>query len=143
METSFVGNRNATVWPFMVIAVGIHVIDEALTDFLGFYNPLVSDLRTRFRFFPMPTFTFPVWIAGLTLAVSIGLALTSVVRRGGRVIRVVCGVLALLMIANACGHHVRIALLQSSSPWILEFTLSLHDERLDVYARDARAVAPG
>jgi hypothetical protein len=96
--------RTATAWLAMVTAVGVHVIDEALTGFLAFYNPLVLSMRQRFGFFPMPIFTFPVWIAGLTLAVLIGFALTPAVARGGRVIRVVCGSLSVLMIGNACGH---------------------------------------
>jgi hypothetical protein len=88
----------------MVSAVGIHVIDEALTGFLPFYNNQVFALRARFGFFPAPIFTFPVWIGGLALAVTIGFALTPVVARGGNGIRAVCGVLSILMIGNACGH---------------------------------------
>ena len=97
-------NRNAIAWLVMVTSVGIHVTDEALTDFLSFYNPLVRALRARLGFFPMPTFTFPIWITGLTLAVLIGFALTRVVAHGGRTIRIVCGILSVLMIGNACGH---------------------------------------
>ena len=97
-------NRNAIAWLLMVTSVGIHVIDEAVTPFLPFYNAQVLALRARLGFFPAPTFTFPIWITGLTLAVAIGLALTRVVARGGLPIRIVCGVLSVLMIANACGH---------------------------------------
>ena len=97
-------NRNATVWLLMVSAVGIHVIDEALTGFLPLYNAQVLALRARLGVFPAPTFTFSVWITGLALAVAIGLALTRAVARGGTGIRVVCGILAGLMIANACAH---------------------------------------
>jgi hypothetical protein len=97
-------NRNATAWLLMVSAVAIHVIDEAMTGFLSFYNPQVLALRERLGFFPMPTFTFWPWISGLTVAVLLGFALTPIVRRGGTVIRIVCGVLSVLMIGNACGH---------------------------------------
>lgn len=96
--------RNRTVWLLMVLAVALHVVDEAVTGFLPFYNAQVLALRARLGLFPAPTFTFPVWITGLALAVAMGLALTPLVARGGRVIRVVCGALALLMVANACGH---------------------------------------
>ena len=97
-------NRNPRVWLLMVASVGLHVTDEALTGFLPFYNAQVLALRQRLVFFPAPTFTFPVWIGGLMLAVIIGFALTPRVARGGRTIRVVCGILAALMIGNACGH---------------------------------------
>jgi hypothetical protein len=97
-------SRNAIVWLLMVSAVALHVVDEALTGFLPFYNAQVVALRARFGFFPAPTFTFPLWITGLAVAVAIGAALTPIVARGGTVIRVVCGTLALLMVGNACGH---------------------------------------
>ena len=97
-------SRNARAWLAMVMSVALHVTDEALTGFLPFYNAQVLALRTRLGFFPAPTFTFPIWITGLTLAVLIGLALTRVVARGGRMIRIVCGVFSLLMVGNACGH---------------------------------------
>lgn len=118
-------NRNAIVWLLMVTAVGIHVMDEAVTGFLPFYNALVLALRARLGFFPAPTFTFPMWITGLALAVAIGLALTRIVARGGTGIRVVCGVLAVLMIANACGHLLGSVYVGRrlpgfwSSPWLL------------------------
>jgi hypothetical protein len=117
-------NRNATVWLLMVSAVGIHVIDEALTGFLPFYNAQVMALRARLGFFPAPMFTFPMWITGLALAVAIGFALTGIVGRGGKIIRVVCGFVAVLMIANACGHMVgslyfgRLLPGFWSSPWL-------------------------
>ena len=88
----------------MVTAVGIHVIDEAVTGFLPFYNEQVLALRVRLGFFPAPTFTFPVWIGGLTFAVILGLFLIRAVQRGGTMIRVACSVLAVLMTANALGH---------------------------------------
>lgn len=97
-------NRNGRAWLLMVAAVAIHVADEAITGFLPFYNELVMALRSRFGFFPAPTFTFSTWIGGLVAAVMIGLALTPLVNRGGRIIRIVCGFVSLIMIGNACGH---------------------------------------
>jgi hypothetical protein len=50
-------------WLLLVATLGIHVVDEALMDFLGFYNPLVLAIRSRISWFPMPTFTFGIWLA--------------------------------------------------------------------------------
>ena len=96
--------REARAWVIMVAAVGIHVLDETLTDFLPYYNAQVLSLRARLGFFPAPTFTFPQWIGGLVAAVLLGFAATPLVARGGRTMRVVCGIVSTLMIANACGH---------------------------------------
>ena len=47
-----------------MVAVGgrarLHVVDEAATDFLGFYNPLVQSVHARLPWFPMPTLTFAI-----------------------------------------------------------------------------------
>jgi hypothetical protein len=98
------GANHATPWLVLVGAVAVHVTDEALTGFLDFYNPLVRDLRVRLGFFPMPTFTFGPWIGGLTVAILCGTVFTLRVQKGGRLPRIVCGVLSVLMLGNALGH---------------------------------------
>src|SRR5213592_3615388 len=52
-------------WTAMTIALAAHVTDEALTDFLSVYNPIVRAARERFAWLPIPTFTFGVWLTGL------------------------------------------------------------------------------
>jgi len=42
----------------LCVAFGLHVVDEALTDFLSVYNPIVRAVRARLPFLPLPTFTF-------------------------------------------------------------------------------------
>ena len=71
-----------TAWLWLVVALALHVIDEASTGFLDVYNPTVRALRERFGWFPMPEFRFDVWVAGLAVLV-LGLALlTPLVDRG-------------------------------------------------------------
>jgi hypothetical protein len=48
------------VWLALTPALATHVADEALTDFLSVYKPLVRAARERFGWFPMPTFEFDV-----------------------------------------------------------------------------------
>ena len=57
-------NRFGRAWVALTLALACHVVDEAATDFLSVYNPIVLDLRSRLGWFPMPTFTFGVWLAG-------------------------------------------------------------------------------
>jgi hypothetical protein len=52
-------------------ALAVHVINEALTDLLDFYNPLVLSIRSQIGWFRMPTFTFAAWMAGLALVVAV------------------------------------------------------------------------
>jgi hypothetical protein len=93
-----------TAWLGLVVALALHVADEALTGFLDVYNPTVRALRESFAWFPMPEFRFDVWLTGL-VAVVIGLAiLTPLVDRGPRLIRAAAVVFACLMVLNGAAH---------------------------------------
>ena len=94
--------RNA--WVGLALALGLHVTDEAVTGFLPIYNQVVEGLRAKHPWVPLPTFTFPVWLGGLILGVLLLLALTPVVSRGARWIRVVSVILGVVMTGNALGH---------------------------------------
>jgi hypothetical protein len=93
-----------TAWVCLALALALHVTDEALTGFLPVYNRAVELFRTNHPWIPLPTFTFPVWLGGLVLGVLLLLALTPVVSRGARWIRIMSLILAMLMVGNAVGH---------------------------------------
>ena len=96
--------RHARAWLLLDAALAVHVVDEALTGFLDFYNPLIRQLRTRLGFWPMPTFTFGVWLSGLVAGVVILALLTPAVRRGAAGTRVLSWVLAVIMLGNGIAH---------------------------------------
>jgi len=52
-------------WIVLSVSLALHVIDEAMRDFLSLYNPTVLAIRERFPFFPLPVFTFQIWLSGL------------------------------------------------------------------------------
>ena len=104
IRTRLFADRCRAAWLLMVSAIAIHVIDEALTGFLPFYNPTVHSLRHDLGFSFMPTFSFGVWLGGLIFVVIVGFAITPLIGRGGRIIRNVVLALGFLMILNACGH---------------------------------------
>ncbi len=97
-------NRNGLAWVLMVGAGTLHVIDEAMHGFLSVYNPLVKDIREALGFFPMPTFSTGPWLAGLIGAIIISFAVTPIVNRGKRVMRIVFTSLGILMVFNGLGH---------------------------------------
>lgn len=97
-------NRNVLAWFLLVSAVAVHVMDEALTGFLPFWNQLVTNLRKDLSFLPLPTFTFVAWIGGLLSGVLIGYAMIPAVNRDGKFMRWLTLVLGILMLANATGH---------------------------------------
>lgn len=88
----------------LAVALALHVTDEALTGFLPVYNGIVGEIRANHPWVPLPTFTFQVWLAGLVLGILLLLALTPLVSRRTRWIRLVSLVLSIVMIGNALGH---------------------------------------
>jgi len=74
-------------WLALCVAFALHVLDEATTGFLAVYNPTVTVMRQRWRWFPMPTFEFRGWLIGLILGVALCFALTPLAARGTRGLR--------------------------------------------------------
>jgi hypothetical protein len=99
-------NNKVRAWAFLIIALALHVLDEAVNSFLSFYNPLVVKLRTDLGFFPAPTFTFGVWIGGLIAIILLLFAITPLINRNYKTIRYFTTAFGILMIVNALGHII-------------------------------------
>jgi hypothetical protein len=82
-------NRFGHAWVALTLALACHIADEALTDFLSVYNPLVRQGRERFGWFPMPTFTLGVWLTGLCALVVVLFLLSPLAYRGLRFVRAI------------------------------------------------------
>ena len=91
-------------WVLLDLSLAVHVTDEALTGFLAIYNPTVMAIREKIGFWPMPTFGFWEWLAGLSIGVAVMLALSPFVFRGARWIRPIFYILAFIMLGNAFSH---------------------------------------
>lgn len=92
-------------WLAFCIALALHVTDEALTGFLSVYNPTVTALRSRLPWWPMPTFGFREWLAGLIVAIVFALLLSPLFFRGGRPVRPFAWiVVALVGVGNGMAH---------------------------------------
>jgi hypothetical protein len=99
------GRRIGRAWVGMWLALAVHVTDEALTGFLRVYNPTVAWLRAWLGFWPMPTFTFGVWLGGLILFIAVLAALSPFAFRNAVWIRPLLFVLAIVVgLLNAAGH---------------------------------------
>jgi hypothetical protein len=96
--------RFGIAWVALTLSLAAHVVDEAATGFLAVYNPIVESLRLRLGWFPMPVFTFPVWLGGLCAAVIALLALSPLAFRGARITGVLVYPYAAFMLLNGLGH---------------------------------------
>lgn len=97
-------NTYGVAWVALCLALAVHVIDEALTDFLSFYNPTVLAIRERLSFFPLPTFTFRSWLAGLILAVILLLLLSPFAFRKARWMTPLSYFFGAIMLGNGLLH---------------------------------------
>ena len=91
-------------WLALAAALAVHVADEALTDFLGVYNPAVRRMRAVLPWIPLPTFTFRVWIAGLAAGIALLFALSPQAFRGTGWVVVAAVPLSVIMVGNGLGH---------------------------------------
>ncbi len=91
-------------WIFMWAALSLHVADEALNGFLYVYNPTVLAMREKLGWWPMPTFTFEIWLAGLITGIGILAALTPFAFRNSGWLRPIIYFCAMLCIGNALVH---------------------------------------
>lgn len=98
--------RLGQAWLALSFALALHVTDEALTGFLSVYNPTVLALRSRLGWWPMPTFQFRDWLIGLIVGIVVLFLLSPLFFRGGRPIRPLAWVFAVLMIMNGLGHTI-------------------------------------
>ncbi len=99
-----VARRLGWAWVGLALSLGVHVADEALTDFLSVYNPAVEAIRQRVPWIPLPTFTFPIWLAGLVLLVSVLLLFSTSAFRGARWMVWLAYPLGVIMVLNGAGH---------------------------------------
>ena len=91
-------------WFALTVAFSLHVVDEATTGFLPVYNSTVTVLRSRWTWFPVPTFGFREWLVGLICAVVLCFALTPIASSGASALRPFAWLYALIHILNALGH---------------------------------------
>jgi len=138
--------RQQQAWLLLVGALAVHVVDEAVTDFLGFYNPLVLTIRSRIPWFPMPTFTFGVWLAGLGVLVLVLAFLAPAVRRGAVAMGLASWVLSAIMFMNGLGHLAGSVYFQrwlpgaTSAPLLLAASLLLARTTLERRRSDLAAL---
>jgi hypothetical protein len=91
-------------WMTLCGALAVHVVDEALTDFLAVYNPTVLAIRERYPLISPPTFTFEGWLSSLIFAVVALVASSFFVWKGRWAMRPISYVFAGFMLLNGLLH---------------------------------------
>ncbi len=108
--------RLAIAWVALTLALAVHVADEAIHDFLAFYNPVAMSLRDMLLWTWMPTFTFGAWIGGLIVAVSALLSMSWFAFYGARWMAWAAILFGVMMCFNGFLHIAGSAYLQKFLP---------------------------
>jgi hypothetical protein len=112
-------------WLLLCGALAVHVLDEALTDFLSVYNPAVRAIRQHVPFLPLPTFSFRVWLTGLILAVALLLCLTPFAWRAAGWMAPLSRAFAVVMLGNGLLHILGSLYLKRMMPGVYSAPLLL------------------
>lgn len=108
----------AHAWVALTLALALHVADEALHDFLSFYNPLAMSLRDMLLWTWMPTFEFGAWLGGLIGAVAALLSMSWFAFYGARWMVAASLFLGVAMTFNGLLHLGASAYLQKQVPGV-------------------------
>ena len=93
-------------WLVAVIALALHIADEATHDFLSWYNPQALRIQKFLRVPFPPTFTSWPWLGGLLAAVIVLAALTPKAYAGSSWLRPLAMVMGIEHIGNGLLHIV-------------------------------------
>jgi hypothetical protein len=93
-------------WLLLCLSFVAHVVDEALTDFLSYFNATVLALYGHFPWFPRMDMEFRTWLAALVVANVLLLLLTPFAYRNAEPLRPLAYLFAVIMLVNALGHTV-------------------------------------
>lgn len=118
-------------WVALTISFALHVWDEAAHDFLSIYNPTVESIRARWPVIPLPTFTFGVWLTGLSLAIVVLALLAPVAFHGRASLKSIAYPYSVIMLVNGV-LHIAVSLYLArpmpgvwSSPFLLISSVAL------------------
>lgn len=117
--------RWGLAWLGVVLALVLHVLDEATHDFLSFYNPAVLSVRAKLPWFPLPTFEFTGWIVFLAVTILILVALAPWAFRGASWMRPLSWALAILIGTNGLLHFAAALTLRAMVPGVLSAPVML------------------
>src|SRR5437016_12481657 len=112
-------------WIAMSVAFGLHVIDEAATNFLDWYNPIASRIRSRLPVPFPPTFTFWPWFLGLVAVMLILIALIPLADDRNRMVVALGIALGVINVGNGLLHIIASIRFRRRVPGVISAPLLL------------------
>lgn len=91
-------------WLLLCLALVVHCGDEALTDFLGYYNATVLTLYGHFSWFPRMDMDFREWAILSVTINTLLLSLTPFAYRNAPLLRTIAHVFAGILLLQGIAH---------------------------------------
>ena len=122
-------------WLTLGIVFGLHVVDEAMHEFLDWYNPIATRIRAKLGGFPFPpSFTFWPWLLGLAFVTAAFLFLTPLAFLGRSWLRPIAIVFGAINVFNGLLHLVAAAVLRRRNPGVFSAPILLAASAWLLYA---------
>jgi len=90
-------------WLLLCLSFAANIVDDAVNDFIEYYNPTVLTLYGHFSWFPRIDLSFREWLIGFVMADALLLFLTPWAFRSSRFLRPLAYVFSTLMLLKGCG----------------------------------------
>jgi hypothetical protein len=90
-------------WLLLCLSLGANILDDALNDFLGYYNATVLSLYGHFSWFPRIDLTLRNWLVGVIVADAVLLLLTPFAYRNSSVLRPIAYIFSTIMLLIGSG----------------------------------------
>ncbi len=90
-------------WLLLCVSFAANILDDALNDFLGYYNATVLTLYGHFSWFPRIDLSFREWLVGAIVFDAVLLLLTPSAYRNSPFLRPIAYIFSTFMLLNALG----------------------------------------
>jgi hypothetical protein len=90
-------------WLLLCLSFAANILDDALNDFLGYYNATVLTLYGHFSWFPRLDLSFREWLVGVIVADAVLLLLTPWAFRNALHARPIGYIFSTIMLLIGCG----------------------------------------
>ncbi|MGC2529551.1 MAG: hypothetical protein WA639_17510 [Candidatus Acidiferrum sp.] len=90
-------------WLLLCLSFAANILDDALHDFVGYYDATVLTLYGHFSWFPRIDLSFRVWLVGVILSEAILLLLTPMAFRNSLFLRPMAYIFSVIMLFSGCG----------------------------------------
>lgn len=112
-------------WITLCLAFAAHVYDEAIHNFLSFYNPIAASIRGAFSLLPLPVFNFKTWIMLLTLVILVLLSLSIFAFQPARWMKPLSYIFLTTMFVNGLLHIIGSIVMGMAIPGVFSSPLLL------------------